>query len=106
MQPGGHGFAVYGKLPALSTLYLIRHGQASFGAEDYDVLSDLGIEQGRQLGSYWARRGPALDACYVGPRRRHVGTAEGFARGAREAGKEYPSPIASMGSTNIRPSSY
>ncbi len=76
----------------MSTLYLIRHGQASFGAADYDVLSELGIEQGRQLGLYWARRGPALDACYVGPRRRHVGTAESFARGVREAGKDYPEP--------------
>ncbi len=23
-------------------LYLVRHGQASFGADDYDQLSDLG----------------------------------------------------------------
>ena len=35
---------------------LVRHGQASFGAEDYDVLSDLGREQARSLGEELRRR--------------------------------------------------
>ncbi|MEI7538018.1 MAG: histidine phosphatase family protein, partial [Comamonadaceae bacterium] len=26
----------------MGTLYLVRHGQASFGAADYDKLSELG----------------------------------------------------------------
>ena len=26
----------------MGTLYLVRHGQASFGADDYDKLSELG----------------------------------------------------------------
>ncbi|MCX7235162.1 MAG: histidine phosphatase family protein, partial [Burkholderiales bacterium] len=26
----------------MGTLYLVRHGQASFGAQDYDQLSELG----------------------------------------------------------------
>ncbi|MEC8667907.1 MAG: histidine phosphatase family protein, partial [Pseudomonadota bacterium] len=34
----------------MPTLYLIRHGQASFGADDYDVLSPIGHEQARALG--------------------------------------------------------
>ena len=29
----------------MATIYLIRHGQASFGAEDYDKLSELGCKQ-------------------------------------------------------------
>ena len=38
----------------------IRHGQASFGAEDYDVLSDHGEEQARRLGSSLASLSPDL----------------------------------------------
>ncbi|MFE5733640.1 histidine phosphatase family protein [Streptomyces sp. NPDC056528] len=36
---------------------LVRHGQASFAAEDYDVLSDLGRAQGSVVGQELARRG-------------------------------------------------
>ena len=42
----------------MSTIYLIRHGQASFGADNYDELSPLGIEQSRVLGEAMARRLP------------------------------------------------
>ncbi|MCZ2860451.1 histidine phosphatase family protein [Blastococcus sp. VKM Ac-2987] len=35
---------------------LVRHGQASFGADDYDVLSELGREQARCLGEELRRR--------------------------------------------------
>ena len=34
----------------MGNLYLVRHGQASFGADDYDQLSDLGIRQTVRLG--------------------------------------------------------
>lgn len=37
----------------MGTLYLVRHGQASFGTDHYDRLSDLGWQQARQLGHYW-----------------------------------------------------
>ncbi|MGW0948990.1 histidine phosphatase family protein [Streptomyces sp. NPDC002623] len=36
---------------------LVRHGQASFGARDYDVLSDLGRDQATAIGRELARRG-------------------------------------------------
>ena len=39
----------------MSTLYLVRHGQASFGKEDYDQLSELGYEQARVTGQYLAK---------------------------------------------------
>ena len=41
----------------MSVVLLVRHGQASFGAEDYDRLSALGEEQSRLLGSSLAARG-------------------------------------------------
>lgn len=58
----------------MSTLLLIRHGQASYGAADYDVLSERGQRQAEALGVYLARQ--RLDALYTGPLRRQVGTAE------------------------------
>ena len=38
----------------MSILTLVRHGQGSFFAGDYDVLSTAGAEQSRSLGRYWA----------------------------------------------------
>ncbi len=40
----------------MPVICLVRHGQASFGAHDYDALSDLGREQSRVLGAELARR--------------------------------------------------
>ena len=40
---------------AMGTLYLVRHGQASFGADDYDLLSELGQRQCAQLGALFPR---------------------------------------------------
>ncbi len=75
----------------MSTLYLVRHGQASFGAADYDVLSDVGAVQAHHLGAAWAERGVHLDAVYTGPRKRHADTTEHMMTGAREHGVDYPS---------------
>lgn len=36
----------------MAELMLVRHGQASFGAEDYDKLSDLGHQQAEALGTH------------------------------------------------------
>lgn len=41
----------------MSQVLLVRHGQASWGADDYDVLSDLGEEQARVVGAALADRG-------------------------------------------------
>ena len=38
----------------VSTLYVIRHGQASFGAADYDRLTEIGVEQAGLLGLHLA----------------------------------------------------
>lgn len=66
----------------MGTLYLVRHGQASFGAADYDQLSDLGQRQSERLGRYWAERGQRFDAVITGTLRRHAQTWAGIARGA------------------------
>ena len=69
----------------MGTLYLVRHGQASFGADDYDQLSELGQRQSVRLGEYlrW-RHGDALrlDAVLTGTLRRQRQTWEGIAAGA------------------------
>lgn len=59
-------------------LYLIRHGQASFGAANYDQLSDKGNEQSRLLGSWFKRCGIELHHAVAGGLTRHLQTAEAF----------------------------
>ena len=46
----------------MSVLYLVRHGQASFGRENYDRLSKRGVEQARIVGDYFIRTGLRFDA--------------------------------------------
>jgi broad specificity phosphatase PhoE len=60
----------------MSTLYLVRHAQASFLEADYDQLSERGIEQARCLGRYFSDGVHRFDAVWSGPRRRHRHTAE------------------------------
>ncbi len=60
----------------MGVVLLIRHGQASFGSEDYDQLSELGQEQARVLGHALRTRVPRLGIVVVGSMRRHRQTAE------------------------------
>ncbi|HTP61159.1 MAG TPA: histidine phosphatase family protein [Burkholderiales bacterium] len=69
----------------MAELILVRHGQASFGAEDYDKLSDLGWRQSRWLGEYFAERGAAFDHVVRGSLRRHAETLAGIAEGMGRA---------------------
>jgi len=71
-------------------MHLIRHGQASLGAPDYDVLSPVGVEQSRALGRYLAGRPTRIDALYVGPRRRQIDTARHAAEAAAALGCAMP----------------
>lgn len=52
-------------------LHLVRHGQASFGAANYDQLSGLGERQCQALGQHWAQRGQAFAAVFTGTLMRH-----------------------------------
>jgi broad specificity phosphatase PhoE len=62
-------------------LYLVRHGQASFGADDYDQLSALGLQQSQQLGQYFKAKGLRFDASFIGSLRRHAQTYAGISQG-------------------------
>ncbi|HET6611566.1 MAG TPA: histidine phosphatase family protein [Kofleriaceae bacterium] len=77
----------------MSRLFLIRHGQASFGADDYDVLSATGIRQAQCLGEHLARFAPAFDAVYCGPKKRHLGTARHLIDAASDGGRTLPEPV-------------
>ncbi|MCI4568800.1 histidine phosphatase family protein [Lysobacter sp. CFH 32150] len=64
----------------MAAIYLIRHGQASFGDGDYDRLSGLGIEQSRVLGESLRIRVPQVDLVVCGGMQRHRQTAEACLR--------------------------
>jgi broad specificity phosphatase PhoE len=59
----------------MSQLYLVRHGQASFGAADYDQLSTLGYQQARWLGEYFATLEIKFDRVVTGNLARQQQTA-------------------------------
>lgn len=63
----------------MGVVLLVRHGQASFGAEDYDVLSATGIEQSRVLGRALAAQGLRPTALVHGAMRRQRDTATSLA---------------------------
>lgn len=66
----------------MGRVLLVRHGQASFGADDYDVLSPVGWEQGRMLGRHLAAAGVAPTSLARGAMRRHRETLEALCEGA------------------------
>ncbi len=59
----------------MASIYLIRHGQASFGQENYDKLSELGEQQATRLGQVLSQRLPMFDAVCLGTMFRHEQTA-------------------------------
>ncbi|MEO8123720.1 MAG: histidine phosphatase family protein [Burkholderiales bacterium] len=65
----------------MGILYLVRHGQASFGAEDYDQLSALGERQCVRLGEYFHARGRRFDAVLTGTLKRHAQSLAGITQG-------------------------
>ena len=69
----------------MGTLYLVRHGQASFGADDYDQLSELGQRQSRRLGAYFRERGVTFEAVFTGSLKRQQQTWRGIAQGMGQA---------------------
>lgn len=59
----------------MATIYLVRHGQASYLKEDYDKLSDLGMFQSEVLGKALKSRKTDFSRCLSGTLVRHVETA-------------------------------
>lgn len=60
----------------MSELILVRHGQASFGAQSYDKLSPLGEEQVRILAQHWQKHEEQFDHLYCGQLLRQKETAQ------------------------------
>ncbi len=79
------------------SLLLVRHGQASYGAADYDNLSERGHLQARRLGEWLAGGGHRFRTVIVGGMRRHLQTAEGVAAAFAARGLDLPEPIADAG---------
>ncbi len=69
----------------MGNLYLVRHGQASFGASDYDQLSALGEQQSVRLGAYFRQQNLQFDAVLTGTLRRHTQTYASICQGVELA---------------------
>lgn len=66
----------------MGRVILVRHGQASFGAADYDQLSPLGAEQAATTGAALAARDLRPDLLIQGGLRRHDQTTRALVAGA------------------------
>ncbi len=66
----------------MGTLYLVRHGQASFGADNYDRLSAMGMQQSVRLGEYFKHKGLTFEAALTGTLQRQIDTYAGIRQGA------------------------
>ena len=59
----------------MGAIYLVRHGQASFGAADYDALSPRGFEQSTVVGTELLRRNVSFNQIRSGSLARQRDTA-------------------------------
>ena len=74
----------------MGVIYVVRHGQAAFGTEHYDRLTEIGFTQARLLGAYFGRRNIRFDAVFTGTLRRQTETAQGIFEGHPELGSPPP----------------
>jgi len=74
----------------MGTLTVLRHGQASFGAANYDQLSAKGLSQAQALGRWWSQRGQRFDQVWMGGLARHRQTWDGVVQGAGPLGHTWP----------------
>ena len=61
---------------------MVRHGQASFGTEDYDRLSPRGKDQSQSLGTFLMRAGTTPTSITSGDMKRQRQTAQGLIEAA------------------------
>jgi broad specificity phosphatase PhoE len=59
----------------MSTLTVVRHGQARPFEKNSDCLSEMGEKQAFALGEYWSRAGAVFDEVWSGSLTRHCQTA-------------------------------
>lgn len=67
----------------MSTLLLVRHGQASFGEDHYDALSVSGERQAEATGQWLGARNATFTSVVSGPRKRQSQSAEIILSAAR-----------------------
>lgn len=77
----------------MAEILIVRHGQASFGTDNYDQLSALGFEQARILGNYLFNSGVVFDRVYSGTLERQIQTAETVLQVFLDKGKRVPELI-------------
>lgn len=82
----------------MGSLLLVRHGQASFGAANYDQLSALGQRQCRRLGEYLGQRGRRFEAVFSGTLARHLQSWQAIAEGMDDAAS--PGAVHSLAALN------
>ena len=75
---------------SMSTLTLVRHGQATPFEDVKDRLSTLGETQARKLGEFWTRLGVVFDEVYTGTLVRQQRTAEIVGAVYADAGMSWP----------------
>lgn len=74
----------------MGSIYVVRHGQAAFGTDDYDRLTEVGFTQARLLGAHFGARRIQFDAIFTGTLRRQVETARGILEGHPQLGVDLP----------------
>ncbi len=77
----------------MSEIILVRHGQASFGADNYDRLSKIGESQAEVTGQHFADLDRSFSAVYCGQFERQIKTAGSIRSLMREKGLECSRPV-------------
>ncbi len=77
----------------MSELFMIRHGQASFGEKNYDRLSPTGVVQAELVAKHWVRIGRKIDVVYVGSMKRQTDTADALMSACRDSRISVPEII-------------
>lgn len=76
----------------MTSVLLIRHGQASFGTDDYDRLSERGLRQAEITGRHLAAEGRRVARIVAGGLRRQRDTAHALADAFGFAGRVQEDP--------------
>lgn len=74
----------------MSSLTLVRHGQAHAFQRESDVLSVTGEKQARQLAAFWLKHGVQFDHVYTGTLVRQIRTEQVIAETVRDGGAPWP----------------
>ncbi|MBE7439681.1 MAG: histidine phosphatase family protein [Spirochaetales bacterium] len=74
----------------MSQIFLVRHGQANAGGDDYDLLSPLGKKQAMQLGTWAAQNQLEIRTVVTGGLRRQKESAQFFLEGLGSGSGPHP----------------